>query len=66
MGVVLILFHSCLSFISQNNMISDMLVEFYFTENCKENVYRNLAFQEIRHLVQPERALENRFSVVYL
>ena len=32
----------------------------------KKNVCSSLSFKEIRQLMQPERALENRFSVVCL
>ena len=52
----------------QNNMISDMPVLNNFQENCKTNVcnFFQVSFMKIRQLGQLERALENRFSVVYL
>ena len=49
----------------QNNMIPGMpscLVSIIL----KKNMCRSLSFNEKRQLVQTERALENKFSVVYL
>ena len=48
----------------QNNMISGMPV--WFSIILKKTVCGSLFLNEIRQLVQPKRALENRFSVVYL